>query len=132
LRCLQAGSREPAGEALGVLRPQRPPADVFAERILRVDLLELSPYPAGLVDLPEVAKRGGKRDAGKIRLGDEHNPLSQQSRRCFIFPGQHVCRAEAAEKLFIECRIKTHRLLDRLNRFQWLSQIHANTAKEVM
>jgi hypothetical protein len=47
----QAGFREPAGEALGVLRPQRASADVFAERILRVDLVELRPYPARLVDL---------------------------------------------------------------------------------
>jgi hypothetical protein len=41
-----------------------------------------------------MAERGGKRDAGKIRLGDEHNPLFQQSRRCFIFPGKQVCRAK--------------------------------------
>ena len=47
----QAGFREPAGETLGVFGPQRASADVFAERILRVDLLELGPYPAGLVDL---------------------------------------------------------------------------------
>jgi hypothetical protein len=67
----QTGFHEPACDALGVLRPQRSAADVFAERILRVDLLELGPYPAGLVELAEVAERGGKRDAGKIRLGDK-------------------------------------------------------------
>jgi hypothetical protein len=47
----QTGFREPAGEAVSVLRPQRSAADVFVERILWVDLLELSPYAAGLVDL---------------------------------------------------------------------------------
>jgi hypothetical protein len=47
----QTGFREPAGEAVGVLRPQRSAADVFVERILWVDLLELGPYAAGLVDL---------------------------------------------------------------------------------
>ena len=47
----QTGFREPAGEAVSVLRPQRSPADVFVERILWVDLLELGPYAAALVDL---------------------------------------------------------------------------------
>jgi hypothetical protein len=47
----QTGFRESAGEAVGVLRPQRSPANIFLERILWVDLLELGPYAAALVDL---------------------------------------------------------------------------------
>ena len=91
---------ETVGNALDVFLPLKGlSADVFGERVVRVDLFELAPHAAGLIELAEMAKGRSEKSARKIRPGHEDNPLPQQSGRCFVLAGKQICHTEEVKKL---------------------------------
>jgi hypothetical protein len=58
----QSGLRETVGEPLGILFPlEGQPAQMFAERVFRIDLHELAPNATGLVHLVEMTESGRER-----------------------------------------------------------------------
>ena len=58
----QSGFGETVGKPLGILFPlEGQPAQMFAERVFRIDLHELAPNATGLVHLAEMAESGHER-----------------------------------------------------------------------
>ena len=58
----QSGLRETVGDPLGILFPlEGQPAQMFAERVFRIDLHELAPNATGLVHLVEMTESGRER-----------------------------------------------------------------------
>ena len=58
----QSGFGETVGKPLGILFPlEGQPAQMFAERVLRIDLPELAPNKTGLVHLAEMTESGHER-----------------------------------------------------------------------
>jgi hypothetical protein len=75
------------------------PADVFGECVVWVDLFELPPNPARLLELAEMTEGRSEKSARKIRAGHEHNPLPEQSGRCFVLSCKQICHTEEVEEL---------------------------------
>ena len=104
---------------------------MFCEHVTGIDFLKLTPQATRLIQLAEVAKGGSEEDARKIGVRHQDNPLSEQSSRSFILPGEQISHAEKVHKLWAYSRIEAHRLLDLGNRFERVPRVEAIGAKKV-
>ncbi len=104
---------------------------MFCERVIWIDPFKLTPHATRLIQLAEVATGGSEEDARKIGVRHQDNPLSEQSRRSFILPGEQLSHPEKVEKLCTHCRIEAHRLLDLRNSFERVPRVEAIGAKKV-
>ena len=101
----QSGFGKALGDPFNVCLPEGLPAEMFAERVFRIDIDELAPDATSLVHLAEMAESGSERGARKIRLGHEENTLPEKGRCCFVLAGKQVCHAEEVDILGIRSRI---------------------------
>ena len=71
----QSSFRETLGNSFSVLLPKGLPAEMFSERVFRIDLFEFALDATGLIDLAEMTQGRCEYGAAKIRFGNEENPL---------------------------------------------------------
>src|ERR1700739_2228391 len=73
------------------------PGDVIGECVVWVDFFELLPNASCILNLVQMTKGRSEKSAGKVRPGDEQNPLFQQSGRCFVLSRKEICHAKKVE-----------------------------------